>query len=102
MSEEPTREDIYAAKLNKELEKWSVLGLNVDNWYPTGGILAGLVRIEVMTDALTEAGLLDEEEATWAFRDKYLEKLQAIRKEMEPVIHQAKLDLIKQGHLRKH
>ena len=100
MEENPLNADsdeIAQSELTRELERWGVLGLSPGNWMPTDGVLGLLLRIDVMSEILEEAGILDMEVANRKMMEISLRRLKAIREELEPQIQQAKLDAIKNG-----
>jgi hypothetical protein len=96
---EPTEEEKRVADLNKELQKWEVLGIDPQHWVPKEGLLGMLVRFEILSEAMVEAGLLDMEEASAQTQIKSLKRLREIREELEPIIQQQKLDMIRNGRL---
>lgn len=97
----PTDREIYNSKLKAELEKWRVLGIDPDTWMPSGGMLSIVMRLDVLSEILVEAGVLDMEVADQKMRVKALERLEGIRKELEPQIAEARLQAIKNGRLYK-
>lgn len=99
---EPTEDQIYIAKLDAEIEKWSVLGINPQGWAPTRGFFDGLALVDVLAELLVEKGIATEDEIETAFRKQLLFRLESIRKEAEPQIQAARREAIKNGQLRRH
>ena len=99
MPKNPSEQEILESQLKAEYEKWGVLGLQPSNWAPGDGMLGIVLRLDVLTEILVEAGIIDMDNANERMARKALQRLQEIRKELEPQIAQAKLDAIRNGNL---
>ena len=97
----PTQKEILEAELGKELEKWRVLGIDPSGWTPSDGFLGIALRLDVMNEFLVEAGIINMEEADLKMIRLSRERLEDIRKMLEPAIVEAKLQAIRNGDLRK-
>ncbi len=93
----PTEDEIRLADLNAELQKWKVLGIDPAHWVPAEGVLGMVVRLEVVTDILVEAGLFDYEDAQARFQEKMVQRLKEVRAALEPQIQQAKLESLRRN-----
>jgi hypothetical protein len=94
-------DELYQIEIAKELEKWDVLGVNIESVGTEGGMIGILVRIDVLVEMLKEANLWDDEVADKKTQEKTLERLRGYREAITPGVQQAKLDAIKNGRLRR-
>ena len=95
----PTPEEIYVSELNKEEERWNQLGISPENFMPKGGVLAVMIRIDVLTEMLEEAGMFDKEKLDEKTRKYTLQRLAEVRKELEPQVVAARRAAIVGGRL---
>jgi hypothetical protein len=99
--EEPTELEILRSKLGTELEKWNVLGINIDEIIPQGGLMHQAMRMDAIVSLLVEKGVLTRDDMDASYCKHCLELYPKMRKEIEPAVHEARLQAIRNGNLRK-
>jgi len=99
---EPTELEILQARLRKEMEKWDQLGIDTGDITSGGGQVRLSLRIDALTQMMVEKGVFTEDEVNTKFCQIALEFYPELRKEMEPMIVEARLAALKRGEIRKH
>jgi hypothetical protein len=94
---EPTEQEILDSQLRKEHERWQVLGLDPGAWKPSEGFLGLVLRLDIMTEFLVEAEIMDLEEANLRMQRKAIQRLAEIREAIAPQVAEARLNMIRNG-----
>jgi hypothetical protein len=96
---EPTELEILQAKLNKEMEKWDQLRVDLGQVPVGGGTLRLSLRLDTITKLLIEKEIITPEEADKLYCELALDFYPKLREQMEPQIIAARTEALKRGHL---